>query len=111
MGKVQVSFIKGDYVFRWSGGAFLGVWRAEDEDDHVPYDMTQIPDTINRSRASRTEIEFVADQWLSKHGEETTAGLLREVLSLTDQIVGQITDEDVTHKYRQLMERIRRENI
>lgn len=105
-----ISLLKGDHVFRWSGGSFVGVWKSEHSDEHVPFDMIRVPASINRAHASRTEVEFIADTWLAEHSEETTAGLLREVLDLTDQVVAQTTDEDVARKYRELMERIYREN-
>lgn len=58
--------IRPGWVFRWSGGSFIAAWADRRADEHVPDDMIQLPDSINRSRATREDIESIIERWLPR---------------------------------------------
>ena len=59
-----MTVIAGEYVFRWAGGPFIAVWKTDRENEPVPDDMIQLPDFMNRSKATRDDIAFLAEMWL-----------------------------------------------
>lgn len=50
------------YSCRWAGGSFIAVWRMERVGEHVPDLMISLPDSLNRSRATRDDIERIAKE-------------------------------------------------
>jgi hypothetical protein len=60
-----MTIIKNGWVFRWSGGSFMPVWRSERADEHVPDDMIELPESINKSKATREDIEAIARRYLA----------------------------------------------
>lgn len=48
------------HVFRWRGGTFIAVWRSERADMQIPDDMIELPASLNRSKATRDDIERIA---------------------------------------------------
>lgn len=60
-----MTIAEGGWVFRWSGGSFMPVWSADRVDEHVPDDMIELPESINKSRATREDMETLARRWLA----------------------------------------------
>lgn len=50
-------------VFRWRGGSFISVWDQARCDEHVPDDMIDLPDSVNRAHATRDDIERIAQRY------------------------------------------------
>lgn len=51
------------YIFRWAGGSFISVWQQSRADERVPDDMIELPASLNRSKATRTDIECIVSEY------------------------------------------------
>lgn len=58
------------FTARWRGGAFIAVWRAERNNQHVPDFMIPVPEGINRSRATDDQIKAATESWLEANSIE-----------------------------------------
>lgn len=61
-----MTIIEGDYLFRWAGGTFIAVWSAQRADEHVPDDMISLPDSLNRAKVGREDIERLALSYVDR---------------------------------------------
>lgn len=59
-----MTIVRKGHVFRWAGGSFVPVWKEARADEHVPDDMIELPDSLTKARATREDIERIADEWL-----------------------------------------------
>ena len=48
-------------VFRWAGGSFIAVWRAERSGEAVPDDMISLPESLNRSKATQDDFRQIVE--------------------------------------------------
>jgi hypothetical protein len=54
-----MTIVHDGYVYRWAAGSFIAAWRADRADEHVPDDMIELPQSLNRSRATRYDISRI----------------------------------------------------
>lgn len=59
-----MSIVVGDHVARWAGGSFIALWKAERMDEHVPDDMIGLPESLNKTHATREDIERITTEYL-----------------------------------------------
>lgn len=60
-----MTIVKPGWVFKWAGGSFVPGWKADRADEHVPDDMIEVPESLNKSRATREDIESLVDRYLT----------------------------------------------
>lgn len=52
------------HIFRWRGGSFVAVWEEANRARLVPDYMLDLPASLNRSKATRADIERVAREFV-----------------------------------------------
>lgn len=58
-----MTFAENGWMFRWSGGSFMPVWKTERVDEYVPDDMIELPESLNKSSATRDDLLALARRW------------------------------------------------
>lgn len=58
-----MTIVRREQVFRWAGGSFITVHAAVRADEHVPDDMIEIPESLNKSKATRKDIESIVSRY------------------------------------------------
>jgi hypothetical protein len=61
----RITIWLGNYRAVWAGGSFICVWFNRHAHDPVPDLMIELPASINRSKATRADIERVLKENLS----------------------------------------------
>ncbi len=60
-----MSVVRDGCVFRWRGGSFIAAWAQTRADEQVPDSMIDVPESYNRSKMTRDDVEKVVADWLA----------------------------------------------